>query len=100
MLGVYDVDLIYSWTPRQFRNLIKGSQLKVIDSYELAAATALFTAKASNARKRIKLADIYDSNKMRKSLDNPIGKKDDSFNLERYRKAKDAMKGYSPSMTR
>lgn len=91
------MDLIYSWTPRQFRNLVKGSLLRTIDSYELAAATALFTAKASNARKRIKLSDVYDSEKARKSLNNPTGKKSDSFSIERYRKAKEAMKGYSPN---
>lgn len=98
LLGVYDVDLIYSWTPRQFRNFVKGSQLKVIDSYELAAASAMFTAKARNSRKRIKLSDIYDANKIRKSMDKAVGQKEETFSLERYRKAKEAMKSYSPSM--
>lgn len=99
MLGIYDVDLIYSWTPRQFKNFVKGSQLRVIDSYELAAASAIFNAKVKG-KKKIKLKDVYDSEKARTSINNPSAKKDESFSLERYRKAKEAMKGYSPSMTK
>ncbi len=96
---MFDIDLIYSWTPRQFRNFVKGAQLKTVDEYELAAASALFTAKATNSRRKIKLKDLYDSEKVRKSINNPQKKNSHSgFSLERYRKAKEAMKSYSPSM--
>lgn len=99
-LGVYDLDVIYSWTPRQFHNLVKGSHLRKVDDYELAAAGALFTAKASNSKKKIKQKDIFDADKARKKIENHKigkGKADEAsnLNLERYRKAQEAMKQYS-----
>lgn len=100
LLNVYDIDLIYSWTPREFKNFIKGAQLRTIDEYEKSAAAAMFSAKASNSRKRLKLKDIYDADKIRKALNNPShGKKVSSgLSLDRYRRAKESMQGYSPNM--
>lgn len=72
--------------------------MKTIDDYELSAANAMFTAKASNSKKRLKLKDLYDADKIRKSIDNPKTEKKTELSLERYKKAKEAMKGYSPSM--
>lgn len=96
---MYDIDLIYSWTPKQFKNFIKGAQLRTIDDFELAAANAMFTAKASNSQKRLKLKDLYNADKIRKSITAPSRTKAGSeISLDRYRKAKEAMKGYSPSM--
>lgn len=95
---MYDIDLIYSWTPRQFKNFIKGAQLRTVDEYELAAAIGLFTAKASNSKKRLKLKDIYDADKVRKNMEKSNSKKNEVLSLDRYKKAKEAMKNYSPSM--
>jgi len=96
---VYDIDLIYSWTPREFKNFIKGAQLRTIDSYELSAVSAIFTAKVKSKKRSIKLKDIYDAEQARKDLDTPVdSKKDAGLNLERYKKAQEAMKAYSPSM--
>lgn len=72
--------------------------MKTIDDYELSAANAMFTAKASNSKKRLKLKDLYDADKIRKFIDNPKTEKRTELSLERYKKAKEAMKGYSPSM--
>ncbi|MGX2958047.1 hypothetical protein JNUCC23_01990 [Peribacillus sp. JNUCC 23] len=72
--------------------------MKTIDDYELSAANAMFTAKANNSKKRLKLKDLYDADKIRKSIDNPKTEKRTELSLERYKKAKEAMKGYSPSM--
>lgn len=97
-MRVYDTDLIYSWTPREFKNFIKGSQLRKIDEYETAAISAMFTAKVKSKKRGIKLKDIYDAEKARNEILSTEKPKDNNFNLERYRKAKQAMKGYQPSM--
>lgn len=94
-MGVYDTDVIYSWTPREFRNFIKGAQLRTIDSYELSAVAAIFNAKVKS-KKRVSLKDIYDAEKARKELNTPA--KSEGLNLERYKKAKAAMKNYKPNM--
>lgn len=97
-LNVYDVDLIYSWTPREFKNFIKGSKLRKIDSYELSAASAIFNAKVKG-KKHVKLKDIYDSEKAIKKMNElASGKAKAGLSLDLYRRAKESMKGYSPSM--
>lgn len=93
---MYDTDLIYSWTPREFRNFTKGAQLRTIDTYELSAISAIFNAKAKN-KKRVKLKDIFDAEKARKDLISPA--KPVALNLERYKKAKSAMRNYKPNMS-
>lgn len=92
---MYDTDLIYSWTPREFRNFTKGAQLRTIDAYEMSAITAIFHAKVKS-KKRIKLKDIYDAEKARKDLVSPA--KPVELNLERYKKAQAAMRSYKPNM--
>lgn len=95
-LQVYDVDTIYSWTPREFKNFIKGARLRKIDEFELSAANALFTASAQNTRKKkLTLKDIYDAEKARKEIETD-GKKVEPLNLDRYRRAQAAMKAYRP----
>lgn len=93
---MYDTDLIYSWTPREFRNFTKGAQLRTIDSYELSAIQAIFNAKVKS-KKRVKLKDIYDAEKARKDLISPA--KPVELNLERYKKAQAAMRSYKPNMS-
>jgi len=97
-LGEHDTEVIYSWTPREFKNFIKGAKLRIIDSYELCAVQAIFTGKVKNTRKKsLKLKDIYDADKARKEIDNSVGVKEQPLHLERYKKAKEAMKKYSAS---
>lgn len=93
LLGVFDTELIYSWTPREFRNFTKGAQLRTIDTYELSAISAIFNAKAKS-KKRVKLKDVFDAEKARKELNSPA--KSTELNLERYKKAREAMRNYSP----
>ena len=93
-LGVYDTEQIYSWSPREFKNFIKGARLRQIDGYELSAANALFIAKAQNGKKRTGLKDLYDADKARKQIDSVEGKKEDALDLTRYRKAQEAMKAW------
>lgn len=94
-MGVYDLELMYSWTPREFKNFITGAQLRKIDAYELSAASAIFNAKVKG-KKRIKLKDVYDSEKARQEVYKGENSKKEPINLERYHKAKQAMKAYKP----
>lgn len=95
-LQVYDPGIIYSWSPKEFKNFIKGAQLRKIDEFEMSAANALFTASAQNTKKKkLSLKDIYDAEKARKEIESG-GAKPKSFNLDNHRKAMASMKTYSP----
>lgn len=89
------MDLIYSWTPREFKNFIKGAQLRRIDALEMLAVQAMFSANAANAR-RLKLKDLYDAEKARRNLENGLNETKPALDLDRYRKAQAAMKAYRP----
>ena len=87
--------MIYSWTPREFKNFLKGAKLRAIDNLEMYAMQALFTGKVKNTRKKtLKLKDIFDADKARKEVDNINKVKEQPLHLERYRKAQQAMKNY------
>lgn len=90
-LQVYDPYLILSWTPREFKNFIKGARLRQIDGYEQSAANALFTAKAQNSKKRIGLKDLYDSENARKEMNSASGIKKEPRDLTLYRRAMGAL---------
>lgn len=90
-LQVYDSEIIYSWSPREFQNFIKGSQLKKSDEYEMLATLALFNRYATNA-KRPKLRDMFDIDKAKKMILNGGKVTARRINTELYQKAKVAMK--------
>ncbi|WP_176466370.1 hypothetical protein [Terribacillus saccharophilus] len=95
-LQVYDNDLIFSWTPNEFRLKIKGAQHRVIDEYEMLARSAMFNRYANNS-KRAKEKKMFDAEKARRRLDR--GDKHwkqshDSGFAKAYRKASKALKGY------
>ncbi|ANU28459.1 hypothetical protein [Planococcus versutus] len=95
-LNVYDIDLIYSWTPREFNNFIKGAQLRETDQWEREAANALFTAKASNSKKKVSIKDLYDANSARKKILAPKNKKETVRHLGRFHAAQKAMRNFRP----
>ncbi|PAF34220.1 hypothetical protein CHH69_16960 [Terribacillus saccharophilus] len=95
-LQVYDNDLIFSWTPREFRLKIKGSQHRQIDEYERDAQAAIF-GRVANNQKKVRQTQLFNADKARKRLDK--GFKDwrkarDVVSLEQHRRAKAAMKEY------
>lgn len=89
-LQVYDVDLIYSWTPREFKNFVKGAQLRKVYEHELSAANALFIAKTKN-KKKLNLKDLYDGDKVRKEIDKGTSRKE-PLHMDRFHKAQQALK--------
>lgn len=93
------MELIYSWTPKEFNNFLKGAQLRETDLWEREAGNALFTAKASNGNKgnkKIGLKDLYDGEKIRKQILEPKNRKAPELYLGRYRAAQAAMKAFRP----
>jgi len=95
-LQVYDNDLIYSWTPHEFRLKVKGAQHRQIDEYEKEAQAAMFSRIANN-KKRVRVTQLFNANKARKRLDRGSKnwrKSNDAVTLEQHRRARAAMKEY------
>lgn len=69
MLNVHDIELIESWTPRQYNNFIKGAQHRRIDEYEYAARSAMMQRKAQN-EKKLRETDLFNAERARKNIDN------------------------------
>lgn len=90
-LGVYDLETIYSWTPRQFNNLIKGARLREVDEIERSAMAAMFNARAANGKVTVK--KLFDAEKARRQVLSVDNKKQEAVNLDRYYAMKKA-KGY------
>ena len=94
-LQVYDTEIIYSWTPREFRNFIKGARLQDIDEIEKIAISAIFVSKAKNKKRINGVKDIYDAEKARKEMLKGTTKAEPLY-LERHKKASKAMETYNP----
>jgi hypothetical protein len=96
------VELILSWTPRQFRNFIKGAQHKQIDEYERMARGAMFNRYAMNAKKATE-KKMFDADKARKRLEKGSDKwkdsKEPSIQMNQYKRMKKALQGYTPVFT-
>lgn len=91
-LQVYDLDLIYSWTPRELRIFLEGAQLRRVDEHEGMALQAMMQRYANNA-KRAKVKDMFDADKARKIVLNG-GKAEKGYDLTLYRKAKASLKNW------
>ena len=94
-LEVYDIELIESWTPKEFRLLVKGSQLRNIDKYEYMAKSAMAYAYANNGGKKAKEKKIFDAEKQRKLLDESYRTKVQK-KKERLLKMNEVFKGFNP----
>lgn len=94
-MQVYDLDLIYSWTPKEFRTLLRGAHHRQIDDIELLARGAMMNAIANN-KKGTTQKKLFDADKARKRMEEGDKNYKDSkvIDLTRYRKAKAAMKQY------
>src|SRR5690606_37816265 len=51
-LQVYDLDLIYSWTPREYRNFLKGANLRMIDEWERIVYNAVLSGGISRSTEK------------------------------------------------
>lgn len=90
---MYDLNLIYSWTPKEFRNFLKGAKLREIDEMELAVISAVVSGRASNNPKT-QPKKYFDAKKARKEvLGEPIN--DKKYDLTTYRKAMSSLQNYT-----
>lgn len=94
-LQVYDVDLILSWTPKQFGLLLKGAKHKQIDDLEMMSYQAMMTAKASNA-KRMTAKKLFDAKKAHQKVDKPSLLEREKEHIV---KMNEAFKGFTPQFT-
>ena len=94
MLGVYDTELILSWTPKEYESFIKGAQLRKIDEYELMAKTAMANRYAQHA-KRANERKIFNAKQARRNLDKGI--KGTDKNIDRMLDLNDKFKGFKPT---
>ncbi len=94
---MYDQDLLYSWTPKEFRNRLKGAHLRNIDQYEYMAKSAMANAYAQNAGKKAKEKKIFDKQKaislMERDMKWQNAKEKD---MSRIRKLTESLKGFKP----
>ncbi|MEN2765837.1 hypothetical protein [Ornithinibacillus xuwenensis] len=93
-LGVFDTDLILSWTPKEYRAFLKGAQYRQIDDYEYMAKSAMAIGYASRA-KRPKEKRIFDAKRMRKKLE--TGQDYDLEQMKRSSRLNKALKGFEPN---
>lgn len=92
-MEVHDPDLILSWTPREYRNFIKGAQLKKIDQFDLMAKTAMANRYAQHA-KRASARKIFNADQARRNLE--IGIKGTDKNVERMIALNKKFQGFKP----
>ncbi|RSL28701.1 hypothetical protein D7Z54_35230, partial [Salibacterium salarium] len=50
-MGVFDIELVYSWTPREYELLMKGVHHQEIDRYDFMAQSALAREAAHRAKR-------------------------------------------------
>ncbi|PZX07897.1 hypothetical protein C7437_1011019 [Psychrobacillus insolitus] len=69
ILGVGALEQFWTWTPNEYRTIVKGQQLRNVNEREQLALQALFTAIAQNPKKkRISLKDVYNAEAERKLI--------------------------------
>lgn len=86
-----------SWTPSEYKALLKGAQHKQIDSFEFMAKEAMAHAYASNA-KRPKERRIFDADKARKNLENG-GLVNNDDDIQEMLELNKLFKGFNPRET-
>jgi len=91
---VYDVDLIMSWTPKEYLSFLKGAQHKQIDQYEFMAKQAMAFRYAQNA-KNANERKIFNAKQARFNLDNEGLSKNDA-DIQRNIELNKAFKGFKP----
>lgn len=92
-MGIYNLDLIYSWTYREYTNFLKGARLSEIDHRENLSISAIFNAQASNA-KRTSAKKLYDADKARRQIEQK--QEEIEKDIKRSMHLNDAFKGFIP----
>lgn len=70
-MGVYDNDLIMSWTPNEYKRKLKAAKLREIDEIERMTINAMFHRYANNTKK-VKPSQMFDAQKARAELERDV----------------------------
>lgn len=95
-MGVYDTDLIMSWTPHEYLLKLKGAQHSRIDEYEKMAKTAMAHRYATNA-KRAKETSIFNAAKTRRMLEKGFKGSVAHAEKQTFKRMKQALKDFTPT---
>ncbi|MEY9976593.1 putative HAD superfamily hydrolase [Lysinibacillus sp. RC79] len=89
-----------SWTPNEYKALLKGAQMRMVSDYENLAIQAMYIRKADNA-KRLKLTDLFDAEKARKRIleGDKDWKESKKMDTTLYKKAQADMKAWAQNLT-
>ena len=94
-MGVFDIELILSWTPREYMTLFKGAQYRRIDDYEKIAKQAMANRYAQNA-KRAREKAIFNAQKARRAVEKGYKGNVANIEMERMTRMTEALKGFKP----
>ncbi|MGE7954808.1 hypothetical protein [Lysinibacillus xylanilyticus] len=88
-----------SWTPNEYKALLKGAQMRMVSDYENLAIQAMYNRKAENA-KRLKLTDLFDAEKARKRIleGDKDWKESKEMDTTLYKKAQADMKAWAQNL--
>lgn len=88
-----------SWTPNEYKALLKGAQMKMVSEYENLAIQAMYIRKADN-EKRLKLTDLFDVEKARKRIleGDSAWKESKKMDTTLYKKAQADMKAWASNL--
>jgi len=101
-MKIYDVDLIMSWTPNEYKAFKQGAMLQVVDNYDNMARMAVFNRIASNKKKLNIEKDLFDSKSAPKRIiegDN-AWKESKKIDTTRHTKAQEAMKRWAENFNK
>ncbi|MFF2174973.1 hypothetical protein ACFVT8_00685 [Lysinibacillus sp. NPDC058147] len=89
-----------SWTPNEYKALLKGAQMRMVSDYENLAIQAMYNRKAENA-KRLKITDLFDAEKARKRIleGDKDWKESKEMDTTLYKKAQADMKVWARNLT-
>lgn len=101
-MQIYDVDLIMSWTPNEYKAFKKGALLKVIDDYDNMARMAVFHRIAANKKKLNVAKDLFDAKSARERINGGDGswKESKKIDTTRHAKAQEAMKQWADNLSK
>ncbi|MFJ7647711.1 hypothetical protein ACIQ1H_09185 [Lysinibacillus sp. NPDC097279] len=101
-MSVYDVDLIMSWTPNEYKAFKKGALLQVIDDYDNMARMAVFHRIAANKKKLNVAKDLFDAKSARERISSGdrAWKESKKIDTTRHAKAQEAMKKWAENHNR
>lgn len=101
-MQIYDVELIMSWTPNEYKAFKKGALLQVIDEYDNMARMAVFHRIASNKKKLNVAKDLFDAKSARDRIANgdKAWKESKKIDTTRHAKAQEAMKKWAENLNK